>query len=375
MEALGTLAGGIAHDFNNILGTILGNVDLARQDATGNWQALVSLDEIQKAGHRARDLVQQILSFSRCQPTLRRSMSLPLVVEESVRLLRAALPGNAQVEFRCAADTPSVLADPTQVVQMLLNLGTNAADAMDGQAGIINIGVEGIALDAPTRSDPNLKPGRYARIVVSDTGRGMDKAIQRQIFEPFFTTKPAGKGTGLGLAVVHGIMQTHEGAIVVRSEPGKGSRFELYFPPAHGVATPDPVEAADPASEGRGRHVLVIDDDEAQMFLLKRTLERWGYQVSTYQAQREALDVVLADAVHFDLVVTDFDMPGISGLEIARAMHKVRPDLPVIMISGYITDALRAQAAVAGVCELIAKPHNVEEFRDTVQRLAVVPAT
>lgn len=376
MEALGTLAGGIAHDFNNILGTILGNVDLARQDATGNWQALLSLDEIQKAGHRARDLVQQILSFSRRQPTLRRIMSLMPLVEESVRLLRAALPVNAQVEFRCAADSPSVLADPSQVVQVLLNLGINAADAMDGQAGIININVEGIALDAPMRSDLNLKPGRYARIVVSDTGRGMDAAIQRQIFEPFFTTKPAGKGTGLGLTVVHGIMQAHEGAIVVRSELGKGSRFELYFPPTHGVAAPsDPVEAVGPASEGHGRHVLVLDDDEAQMFMLKRMLERWGYHVSTYQAQRQAIEAVLAEALHFDLVVTDFSMPGISGLEVARAIHKVRPDLPMIMVSGYITDALRAEAAAAGVRELIAKPLDVEAFRDTLQRLAVVLAT
>jgi two-component system cell cycle sensor histidine kinase/response regulator CckA len=373
MEALGTLAGGIAHDFNNILGTILGNVELARQDAGANWQALVSLEEIQKAGHRARDLVQQILSFSRRQPTSRRVMSLSPVVEESARLLRAALPGRVRIECRCAADTPTVVADPTQVQQVLLNLGTNAAHALEGRSGSIDIRVEGITLDeASARSDLNLRPGRYARVVVSDTGHGMDAATRRRIFEPFFTTKPAGQGTGLGLSVAHGIMQAHEGAIVAHSELGKGSRFELYFPCARGVAAAlGTTENAGPASEGDGHHILYIDDDEAQVFLIKRMLERWGYRVSAYLEQREALAALLAGEPRFDLVVTDFNMPGISGLEVARAIREARPDLPVIVVSGYITDELRAQADAAGVRELISKPHEVEELRDAVQRLVM----
>jgi len=372
MEAIGTLAGGIAHDFNNILGTILGNVELARQDAASNWQALVSLEEIQKAGHRARDLVQQILSFSRRRPTARRVMSLPSIVDESARLLRAALRGGARIECHYAADAPSIVADPTQVQQVLLNLGTNAAHAMEGSAGSIDIRVEGITLDeASARFDLNLRPGRYARVVVSDTGHGMDAATQRRIFEPFYTTKPPGKGTGLGLSVAHGIMQAHSGAIVVHSEPGKGSRFELYFPRATEVVALDAVGNATHASEGRGQHILYIDDDEAQVFLIKRMLERWGYHVSAYHEQREALDAVRAGAVRFDLVVTDFNMPGISGLDVARAVRDAQPDLPVIVVSGYVTDALRAQAAAAGVRELISKPQEVEELRDVVQRLLV----
>lgn len=371
MEAIGTLAGGIAHDFNNILGTILGNAELARQDARSNWQALVSLEEIQKAGHRARDLVQQILSFSRRQPTSRRVMSLAPVVEESVRLLRATLPGGLSIEYHCSADTPSVVVDPTQVQQVLLNLGTNAEHAMEGRSGIIDIRVEGVTLDeASARFDINLRPGRYARVVVSDTGHGMDAATQRRVFEPFFTTKPVGHGTGLGLSVAHGIMQGHEGAIVVHSERGSGSRFELYFPRARGVANAlGTTEEAGPTSEGRGQHILYVDDDEAQVFLIKRMLERWGYRVSAYLEQREALDALLAGEQGFDLVVTDFNMPGMSGLEVARKIRDARPDLPVIVVSGYITDALRAQAAAAGVRELISKPHEVEELRDTVQRL------
>ena len=373
MEAIGTLAGGIAHDFNNILGTILGNAELARQDARANWQALVSLDEIQKAGYRARDLVQQILSFSRRQPTSRRVLSLPSVVEESVRLLRATLPGAVQIECRYAADTPSVVADPTQVQQVLLNLGTNAEHAMQARTGIIDIRVEGITLDeASARFDLNLRPGRYARVVVSDTGHGMDAATQRRIFEPFFTTKPAGQGTGLGLSVAHGIMQAHEGAIVVHSEPGKGSRFELYFPRARAAAAAlGTTEDAGQASEGRGQHILYLDDDEAQVFLIKRMLERWGYRVSAYLEQREALDALLAGEQRFDLVVTDFNMPGLSGMDVARAIRDAQPDVPVIVVSGYVTDALRAQAAAAGVRELISKSHEVEELRDAVQRLVM----
>ncbi len=370
MEALGTLAGGVAHDFNNILGTILGNVELARQDARANWQALVSLDEIQKAGHRARDLVQQILSFGRRQPTSRRVMSLPSVVEESARLLRAAMPEGVRIECRCAADTPSVVADPTQVQQVVLNLGTNAAHAMEGRSGSIDIRVEGTTLDEPSaRVGLNLRPGRYARVVVSDTGHGMDAATQRRIFEPFFTTKPAGKGTGLGLSVAHSIMQTHEGAIVVHSEPGKGSMFELYFPRARAVAAaPGTTEDAGSVSEERSQHILYIDDDEAQVFLIQRMMERWGYRVSAYLEQREALDALLAGGQRVDLVVTDFNMPGMSGMDVARAIRDARPDLPVIVVSGYVTDALRAQAAAAGVRELISKSHEVEELLDAPMR-------
>jgi PAS domain S-box-containing protein len=375
MEAIGTLASGIAHDFNNILATILGNIDLARQDAAANWQALVSLDEIQKAGFRARDLVQQILTFSRRQPTLHRVVSLAAVVEETVRLLRATLPGGVRIECRCAADTPSVLADPTQVQQVVLNLGTNAAHAMEGQPGRIDILVESVALDeASAQSNLTLRPGRYARVVVSDTGRGMDSATLRRIFEPFFTTKPPGKGTGLGLSVAHGIMQAHEGAIVAHSQPGKGSRFELYFPRAQGVADALAIpEVAAWAGEGHGQHILYIDDDEAHLFLIRRTLERWGYRVSAYLEQGEALDALRAGAEQFDLVITDFKMPGISGTEVAQAIRRVRRDLPVVVVSGYINEELRAQAATAGVRELVFKAQEMEELRDVVQRILPPP--
>jgi len=376
MEALGTLAGGIAHDFNNILGTILINAELARRDAVANRRALVSLEEINKAARRANDLVQQILAFGRSGSHLRRVISLRSAVDESVRLLRAALSGIVRIEYHCADDTPSVVADETQLQQVVLNLGNNAAYAMKGRAGRIDIRVEGVMLDADSaRLHPHLRPGHYAHLVVSDTGRGMDMATQQRIFEPFFTTKPRGEGTGLGLAVVHGILQEHEAVIIVHSEPGRGSSFEMYFPGVSEVAAvAGTTEPASVASEGRGRRILYIDDDPPQLFANKRMLESWGYHVSAYLEQRDALDAVLAGKDRFDLVVTDFNMLGTSGLEIARAIHHALPELPVIMVSGYITSELRGQAAEAGVRHLIGKPPDIEELRDLVQRLIFPPA-
>lgn len=375
LEAIGTLAGGVAHDFNNILGTILINAELARQDASYNSQALVSLTEIEKASHRARDLVQQILTFSRRQVTSHQVVSIPSIVTESVRLLRAGLLGGMRVECHCAADTPFVLGDLTQLTQVLLNLGVNAAQAMEGRPGTIEIRVDGVTFDETSaRPDPAQRPGRYTRIVVSDTGHGMDAATQRRIFEPFFTTRPSGKGTGLGLCVVHGIVQAHAGAIVVHSEPGKGSKFEVYLPGTNDMAAaPDPIERAGQAAEGRGRLILYIDDDQAQLYASKRMIERWGYRVSAYIEQREALDAVLSGKVCADLVVTDYNMPGTSGLEIAKAIRDALPDLPVILISGYVTEELRTQAAAAGVRELISKPQDLEELRDAVQNIFYPP--
>ena len=376
MEAIGTLAAGIAHDFNNILGTILGNAELARKDCGWNHQALVSLEEINKAARRAHDLVQQILSFSRRQPTSRRVMSLQPMVEESVRLMRAVLPGGVRLDCYCGIDAPAVAANPTQVQQVLLNLGANAAYAMDGRPGDISIRVEAFTQESYMHQpDAILKPGHYARILFSDTGQGMDAKTQKRIFEPFFTTKPVGEGTGLGLSVVFGIMQTHEGAIVVTSELGKGSCFELYFPTASGtVAALGPGEVAAPACEGVGQNILYIDDDESQLFMVQRMLERWGYRVITYREQREAIAAVQSGDIHFDLVLTDFKMPGMSGLDVARAVREVRPNLPVLMVSGYINDQLRAQAAAAGIRELFSKPHEEEDLRDAIQLLVPPPS-
>ena len=354
MEALGTLAGGVAHDFNNIIAAIMGNVELARQDVGPGHLALESLEEIRKASRRAKDLVQQILAFGRRQQAARKVIALAPVVEESARLLRTTLPAGVELKVECAPDAPAVLADATQVEQVLLNLGANAWHAIEHQArpGMIGLSLRACDLLAGQAPDAGaafvsgeVPPGRYACITLQDNGCGMDKGTVARIFEPFFTTKPVDKGTGLGLAVVHGIVQEHGASIEVHSVPGEGSIFRLYFPAAQAAdeaLRTSPAEAV--PVHGQGRHVLFVDDDESIVFLMTRLLERQGYRVSGFIDAREALAAARANPGQFDLAVTDFNMPGMSGLDVARELRAIRPDLPVALASGYITDELRAQA-------------------------------
>lgn len=372
MEALGTLAGGVAHDFNNALAAILGNTELARQDVGAGHMALVSLDEIGKAGRRAKDLVQQILAFSRRQKLERKATSLGLVVVESARLIRATLPMGIRLTVDCKADTPAVLADATQTKQILLNLCVNAVQAAQdqGRPGLIEVVLS--AHDNSHGAAPdNLPRGRYAHLIVRDNGAGMDEATRAHLFEPFFTTKPKGKGTGLGLAVVHGIVLAHEGQIKVESTPGKGSTFHIYIP-ALDALVPDATEptAKVVPIQGNGKHVLYIDDEEAIVFLMKRLLERQGFRVSGYTDQHEALSAARANPGQFDLVVTDYNMPGLSGLHVAEALREIRADLPVIMASGYVTEELRTKAPAAGIRELIYKPNTIDDLFAAVARVA-----
>jgi PAS domain S-box-containing protein len=377
MEAVGTLAGGIAHDFNNIIGAILGNAELAREDVGPGHPAKQSIGEIKKAGHRARDLVKQILFFGRRRALEREAIALAPVVEESSRLLRATLPAAVQLRVVCAPDAPAVMADATQIEQVLVNLGTNAWHAMEGRPGQVDIRLDGFTVDAAlAREHAGLRPGRYARLTVRDKGKGMDAATRERIFEPFFTTKPLGVGTGLGLSVVHGIVQGHEGAITVDSAPGKGTTFHLYLPAADRLlaAALSPAEgasasAAAAAPRGRGQHVLYLDDDEALVSLVSRLLDRQGYRVSGYTLATQALDAVRADPGGFDLVVTDYNMPGMSGLDVARELSRIRPGLPVAVTSGLITDELRENAPGFGVRHLIYKPDTADELCEVVRRL------
>lgn len=370
MEAMGTLAGGIAHDFNNILAAILGNAALAREDAGSHSPVVKSIDEIDKAANRARDLVGQILSFSRRQPTSRVPLALPTIVEEAVRLLRSTLSARVAMEWYSSANLPMVLADRTQVLQVLLNLGSNAAHAMAGRSGNIAIAVERVELDETDASRVgDLRPGSYARITFSDTGQGMDRSTQQCIFEPFFTTKPSGEGTGLGLSVVHGIMRTHEGAITVHSERGKGSRFALYFPVAPVLDTATvPKEPMAPIPM-TGQRILYIDDDNALVDLFTRQLERRGYRVKGCVDADDALKHLRTDPHGVDLVITDYNMPRMSGVDVARAVRSIRPGLPVIVTSGYITEQLRSQAAEAGIAAIVSKPNTVEELGALLQNL------
>jgi two-component system cell cycle sensor histidine kinase/response regulator CckA len=367
MDAVGTLAGGIAHDFNNILGAIIGNAELVRQDLGAQHPALESLEEIRKASQRAKTLVNQILAFSRQQPLPRHALSLAPVIEEAVKLLRATLPAGIELATNLAEDAPQVLAAATQLHQVIVNLCANAWQAMDGKPGRIDIVLEGMNLDAATEG---LQPGRYAYLSVRDTGSGMDAATQARIFEPFFTTRAAGQGTGLGLSVVHGIVEGHQGAILVQSAPEGGTTFHLYFPAADPAAETVPPKPESTAPQrGNGQHVLYLDDEEALVMMVPRLLERLGYRVSGYTSAKEALAAVRADPGQFDLVVTDYNMPGMSGLDVADELARIRPDLQVAVTSGYISDELRQKAPASGVQHLIYKPNTVEELCDAVHRL------
>lgn len=373
MQAVGTMAGGIAHDFNNILGAILGNVSLARQDSEPDSPALVSLTEIEKAGRRARDLVRQILTFSRNEAPKLNPIQLSEVVQEAARLLKVTLPHSVDLQVRLQPDVPAVLADATQVEQALINLGTNAIHAIGESMGTVGIELGSTRLDALQCERLGLTSGPYVTLSVSDSGMGIDPDTLERIFEPFFTTKPVGQGTGLGLSVVHGVMRTHLGTVDVQSMPGAGSVFTLYFP-AVCDASVVPVSTAIESPKlsvvkGDGKHVMYVDDDQALVFLVERALGRKGFKVSSFTDPHLAAAALRSQPQSYDLLVTDYNMPGYCGVDLLREARAIRPDLPVALASGYVTKEIEESAFAEGARALIHKPNDVEELCDTVQRL------
>jgi len=383
LESLGVLAGGIAHDFNNILAAILGNAELLRLDVMStSTMKLERLEEIRKAGSRARDLVQQILSFSRRQPTELKLIAVEQVIAGSLRLLRAGLPARLNLAFKCEADMPRVRADATQMQQVVINLVTNAMQAIQDGPGQIDVQLDTVLFDsALLQSHPVLaafdkgSSNRIVRLTVIDNGPGIEAGMIKRVFEPFFTTKPVGEGTGLGLSVVHGIVQGHQGAIEVESQLGCGATFRVYLPiaPAQVGSTgvnPNPVLSTASTDKGPSSHILFLDDDESVTRMVKQLLQLRGYRVDAYTDQRQALEAISADPASFDVVVTDYNMPGMQGLEVAREVRAIRADLPVAVTSGYIDEELRSGAEAVGVRELIPKPFAMQDFFAVVERLA-----
>ena len=356
LEALGTLAGGIAHDFNNILTAIIAFTDLARMEIDRPSEVLAHLAEVRIAGDRARDLVKQILAFSRKQKHERQPTRLHLVVREALKLLRSTIPSTIEIRSRVEDAAPTVLADASQVVQVLMNLGTNAAHAMRDRTGTLTVTLEVAEADAAlVERIPELTPGRYVRLSVTDTGCGMTPDVQKRLFEPFFTTKPPGEGTGLGLAVVHGIMRDHDGAIAVRSAPNAGSTFELYFP-AHVEEVAATANREEETPLGLGERVLVIDDESAICASMRYTLVRLGYGVTTFTDPVAAMDAFRADPNAFDLVLTDLTMPRMTGIDVARGVLETRPGLPVLMTSGFSASWTPEAVRALGIHDLVAKP-------------------
>ena len=378
MEAIGQLAGGVAHDFNNLLAAILGNVELALADIDAGHPTRKSLEEIERASQRAKQLVQQILTFSRQQPQERRILALGPLVEEAATFLRATIPSTVDLVVSIDPDAPPVLADPTQIHQVLVNLGTNAWNALEDRTGRIDIQLTSVTLDADAVGElAGLRPGRFTCLVVRDTGRGMDAATRARVFDPFFTTKEVGKGTGLGLSVVHGIVQEHDGAISLTSEPEQGATFKVYFPAASGLIAE--AVAASPASpsHGHGQQILYLDDEEPLVVLATRMLERLGYRVTGFTSAAKALEAFRQDPHRFDVVVTDMNMPGASGVQVADDLLKLRPDIPVLLSSGHVTEALRERARAAGIREVLYKPSSMREFGEAISSAvtAALPAT
>ena len=360
MEALGQFSGGVAHDFNNILATISGYTELARMTLKENPEVREFLGSILEASGRAADLVKQILTFSRQQPQERQTIQLRPVVKESIKLLRATIPSTIEFDTALAADAPTVLANANQIHQILMNLGINAWHAMKDRTGRLKITLEKWEVDeAQAIAQPRLRPGSYARVSVGDTGSGMDAATLRRIFEPFFTTKPVGEGTGLGLAVVHGIMDGHDGAITVDSQPGAGTVFQLYFPANNGEAAVGAIEEG-PVPHGNGEAVLVVDDEEVIASMLQQTLVRLGYAAEFTTSPAAVLDLVRTDPQRCKLVLADQTMPGMTGLVLATRLREIRPDLPVILMTGFSASLTPEKLEAAGVRQVLLKPLTVQ---------------
>jgi PAS domain S-box-containing protein len=364
IEALGTLAGGIAHDINNLLAMIGTNAELGLAETQAGEQARTSFAEIVDATARARDVVRQILLFSRRQDSARKTISLRPVVEDALRLLRATLPKN--VEFRTSLEeqTPLVLANASQIYQILMNLGTNAGQAMQG-GGVLSVSLDCIHV---TKSEAtacgDLHKGEYVRVAVQDTGVGMTRETLDRIFEPFFTSKGI-EGTGLGLSVVHGLVKDHRGAITVESEFGKGSAFRVYLPAAHAEPVDLPPKQERPV-HGNGQHIMYIDDEEPLGRAMKRVLELLGYRCTAYSNPEIALEAFHTNPDQFDAVISDMTMPFLSGFDVAKEMHAVRPNVPVALTSGRSTDEI---AFSPGIKAWISKPTTIEELSHVLELL------
>jgi PAS domain S-box-containing protein len=367
MEAIGTLAGGIAHDFNNILAAMFGYGSLLQESLAGNSASQEDLAQILKAANRAKDLVQQILTFSHQREQKREVIRLDTVIKEAMKFLRASLPAEIKIEVNLADDAPAVLADATQIYQVTMNLATNALHAMEGRPGRLTVSLDAFEPDAQyIQAHPEFRPINYTRLAITDTGQGISAKTLEHIFEPFFTTKPVGKGTGLGLSVVHGIVQSYEGAITVNSQPGQGTTFCLYFPAQTCAATLTDVATSD-FSPGHGEKILLTDDEPALTAMYQRLLEHLNYQVTISNSARETVGLCRENSAQFDLAITDLTMPEMNGIEVARQIHAIRPNLPVILASGTTANLNRQQLLEVGICELLEKPASMHALADVVQ--------
>ncbi|HVO67642.1 MAG TPA: PAS domain S-box protein [Syntrophales bacterium] len=368
MEAIGTLAGGIAHDFNNILGALIGYTELAIKDSEEEKRRH-HLAQVLRVCDRAKNLVKQILSFSRQKEHELKPIDIGIIVKEAIKLLRSSLPTTIEIRQRIATGPTMVLADPTWIHQILMNLCTNAAHAMREKGGLLTIRLvnEKISLDSVFIS-PLLQPGPYALLTISDTGHGIDLSIMDRIFDPFFTTKDEGEGTGLGLAVVYGIVNNLGGTITVQSEPGKGSVFNVYLPLLETGIPIDTYTISQNLPTGTER-LLLVDDEESLMEIVKEMLQHLSYDVVAVSSSPEALKIFLDEPDRFDMVITDMTMPKMTGVELAKKLMEVRPNMPIILCTGFSDRISEGEAKKLGIREYLMKPISMEDMALVVRGL------
>jgi CheY-like chemotaxis protein/two-component sensor histidine kinase len=368
MEAIGTLAGGIAHDFNNILGAIVGYGELALQESAEQSALRRYLDNVMHATERAKRLVERILGFSRSGLGDREPVNVQSVVLETVELLEASLPGGIRLESKVDAGNAAVIGDATYLHQVAMNLCTNAIHAM-ARGGVLTVNLERTRLEeSRTLSRGSLGSGPYVRLTVADTGVGIPPGVLDRIFDPFFTTKEVGEGTGLGLSLVHGIVTDMGGAIDVKSTPGEGTRFEIWLPVSGEIAAPQ-LEAEQPLQRGNGQIIMIVDDERQLVALAEEITAQLGYEPVGFHSSTAALTAFRARPNRFDAVLTDEAMPDLTGTELAQAVRKLQPAIPIILMTGYGGGKLMSHAAESGVNQVLRKPLRRRDLAESLARV------
>jgi len=375
MEAIGRLAGGIAHDFNNILSAIIGYTELAQFHMANsckepNCPASRDLEMVLQAADRVRDMVQQILTFSRHQDDTKIPIVLADEVKDALSLLRSSLPQSIEIRTKLNTGSAKIMANATQIHQIIMNLGTNAYHAMIETGGILAVELDKVEIHPFDEKATNLKltPGQYLLLKICDTGCGMSRALLDKIFDPYFTTKPMGKGTGMGLAVVHGIVKNHDGLITVYSEPDKGTSFQVYLPQHTQGKIPEGEQIKEEITGGSER-ILLVDDETLVAEMMQRQLENLGYQVKSYNKPEEALTTFYTAPEKFDIIMTDMTMPKMNGVAFAQEILRVREDIPVILCTGFSELVNEEKARAVGIKAFVMKPLVRKTIADTVRRV------
>ncbi len=368
MEAIGTLAGGIAHDFNNILSPIIMYTEIALREMGEDNPLRPHLEQVIKSSRRAADLVKQILTISRQTERQQVMMQLTPMVKESLKLLRASLPATIEIRQEIVSDWDWIIGDPTEIYQIVMNLGTNAAHAMGKNGGVLTVGLDNIEfIQEETFHGITVKPGHYLRLTIKDNGHGIAPELMERIFEPYFTTKEIGEGTGLGLALVHGIVKNCGGGIRVFSEPDRGTTFHIFFPV---MESEEQIEHESVVPMPEGKEKILFVDDEADIVAAARIiLEQLGYEVVALTNSQDALAAFRAESEKFDVIITDLTMPQLTGLDLIEAILSIRPDIPIILCTGYGESTALERARALGISELVAKPIIPDQLAETIRRV------